>query len=165
MISSFCLQIMTGCITQCLFVDFFFMLWIHFLISSLPHYGLIKIKVVKKTNPFWLSHESIASCFWLVKNKKHKAEKTKATGLIWSLHCGQLGWVCCYFSLTVKLLYHQLWLLNLTLCIFGMTLCHNRNEGCRKCTIHSVGDLDLPIFAVYINWNLIWSISNCNLNI
>ncbi len=53
MISGFCLHIMTGCFTQSLFVDLFlliknvFMLWIHFLISSLPHYGLIKIKVVK----------------------------------------------------------------------------------------------------------------------
>lgn len=48
MISSFCLQIMTGYITRCLFAEFVFMLWIYFLISSLPHYGLMKIKVVKK---------------------------------------------------------------------------------------------------------------------
>lgn len=79
MISSFCLQIMTGYITRCLFAAFVFMLWIYFLISSLPHYGLMKIKVVKKNEPFMAlachCRDSMETCFWLVKKWK-----TQSTG-------------------------------------------------------------------------------------
>lgn len=106
MISSFCLQIMTGYITRCLFAAFVFMLWIYFLISSLPHYGLMKIKVVKKKRALYSSHMSLLRLYGnmlliseKMENTKHR--KTKATVLIWSLQCEQLGSVCCCFSLSV----------------------------------------------------------------
>ncbi len=141
MISSFCLQIMTGCITQSLFVDLFlsinfFHVVIHFLISSLPHYGLIKIKVVKK----WAlsgSHMSllrICSILLLISEKlktQSRENKSNSTDMESALRAAWLG-LLLMFTVSQKLLYHQLWLLNLT-------LCHDRNEGCRMCTVHSVG--------------------------
>lgn len=77
MISSFCLQIMTGYITRCLFAAFVFMLWIYFLISSLPHYGLWRSMWLKK-RALYGSHMSLLRLYgnMLLISKKWKTQST-----------------------------------------------------------------------------------------